>query len=132
MILGTESFPRQAYASWAPVEKHSFVIGDFVWTGMDHLGESSIGNAQLNTPAGRGGGGPGAGRPVDLAVQLQLARQAAGAALAQPPGLAALRSPARVPAAHRRRRQRPAAWGQADRASASPSPGSIATAATST
>jgi beta-galactosidase len=61
VIMGTESFPRQAYASWAPVEKHSYVIGDFVWTGMDHLGESSIGNAQLNTPAGRGGGGPGAG-----------------------------------------------------------------------
>jgi len=60
VIMGTESFPRQAYPSWAPVEKHAYVIGDFVWTGMDHLGESSIGNAQLNTPVGRGGGGPGA------------------------------------------------------------------------
>ena len=60
VILGTESFPRQGYASWAPVVKHAYVIGDFVWTGMDHLGESSIGNAQLNAPAGRGGA-PGAG-----------------------------------------------------------------------
>jgi beta-galactosidase len=63
VIVGVESLPRQAYPSWRPVEKHSFVIGDFVWTGMDHLGESSIGNAQLNTPArgGPGGaGGPGA------------------------------------------------------------------------
>jgi beta-galactosidase len=64
VILGTESFPRQAYPSWIPVEKNSFVIGDFVWTAMDHLGESSIGNAQLNTPTRGGGpgpGGPGAG-----------------------------------------------------------------------
>jgi beta-galactosidase len=60
VVLGTESFPRQSYLSWRPVEQSTFVIGDFVWTGMDHLGESSIGNAQLNTPAGRGGG-PGAG-----------------------------------------------------------------------
>lgn len=66
VILGTESFPRQAYASWRPVEKNSFVIGDFVWTGMDHLGESSIGNAQLNAPTGRGGG-PGGGAPGAVA-----------------------------------------------------------------
>jgi beta-galactosidase len=56
VIVGTESFPRQAFPSWRQVEKNPFVIGDFVWTGMDHLGESSIGNAQLNAPA-RGGGG---------------------------------------------------------------------------
>lgn len=64
IMCGTESFPRQAYASWAPVEKFPYVIGDFVWTGMDHLGESAIGNAQLDTPPatrGRGPGGPGGG-----------------------------------------------------------------------
>jgi beta-galactosidase len=61
VIAGTESFPRQAYASWAPVDRHAYVIGDFVWTGMDHLGESSIGNAQLNAPAAGGGGRGGAG-----------------------------------------------------------------------
>jgi len=60
VIMGTESFPRQAYASWHPAETTSYVIGDFVWTGMDYLGESSIGNAQLNAP-GRGGGGGAAG-----------------------------------------------------------------------
>ena len=74
VILGTESFARQAYPSWRPVEKNAYVIGDFVWTGMDHLGESSIGNAQLNTPTrgpggfgapsgGPGGPAPGAGGP---------------------------------------------------------------------
>jgi beta-galactosidase len=59
VILGTESFPQHTFQNWQLVEKHPFVIGDFVWTGMDHLGESSIGNAQLASP-GRGGGGGGA------------------------------------------------------------------------
>ena len=69
IIAGTESFPTAAFASWQPVKKLSYVIGDFVWTGMDHLGESSIGNAQLSTP-GRAGGGfaaPGAGGPQQAA-----------------------------------------------------------------
>jgi len=61
VILGTESFPMRAFASWEPVRKHAYVIGDFVWTGMDHLGESSIGNAQLNTPARPG---PGTAAPA--------------------------------------------------------------------
>jgi len=73
VILGTESFPRQAYPNWRQVEKNSYVIGDFVWTGMDYLGESSIGNAQLNAPGGgRGGGGapaaPGAAGALRGAV----------------------------------------------------------------
>lgn len=60
VIVGTESFPMQAFANWQQVEKHPYVIGDFVWTGMDYLGESSIGNAQVGS-AGRGGGGGGRG-----------------------------------------------------------------------
>ena len=80
VILGTESFPRQAYASWRPVEKNAYVIGDFVWTGMDHLGESSIGNAQLNTPTRGGGGfgGPGAAVAAAGAGGAPLAGAAAG------------------------------------------------------
>jgi beta-galactosidase len=57
IILGTESYATAAYPSWAPVDKFPYVIGDFVWTGMDHLGESSIGNAQLDPPPQRGPGG---------------------------------------------------------------------------
>jgi len=55
IILGTESYPRQAYATWEPVERLPYVIGDFTWTAMDYLGESSLGNAQL-AAAARGGG----------------------------------------------------------------------------
>lgn len=61
VIVGLESFPRQAFASWLPAETHSNVIGDFVWTGMDHLGEAAIGNAQLSTPGGARGGAGAAG-----------------------------------------------------------------------
>jgi beta-galactosidase len=66
VILGTESFPQHAFQNWQLVEKHPFVIGDFVWTGMDHLGESSIGNAQLAAPGrgGMGAGAPGGGGPA--------------------------------------------------------------------
>jgi beta-galactosidase len=51
IIIGTESFPVEAFGNWQMVEKNPYVIGDFVWTGMDHLGESGIGNATLNNEA---------------------------------------------------------------------------------
>jgi len=50
VMMGTESFPLQAFENWQMVQKHPYIIGDFVWTGMDYLGESGIGNAQLNSP----------------------------------------------------------------------------------
>lgn len=45
IMLGTESFPTKAFENWQLVEKHPYIIGDFVWTSMDYLGESGIGNA---------------------------------------------------------------------------------------
>ena len=45
IMVGTESFPLQAQRYWQQVEKHPYVIGDFVWTGMDYLGESGIGHS---------------------------------------------------------------------------------------
>lgn len=44
IMMGTESFPMEAFDNWQQVEKDSWVIGDFVWTGMDYLGESGIGH----------------------------------------------------------------------------------------
>jgi len=43
IILGTESFPRHAFENWMAVIDYPWVIGDFVWTGFDYLGEASIG-----------------------------------------------------------------------------------------
>jgi beta-galactosidase len=45
IMMGTESFPREAFENWQQVEQHPYVIGDFVWTAMDYLGETGIGHA---------------------------------------------------------------------------------------
>ncbi|GAB3538096.1 glycoside hydrolase family 2 TIM barrel-domain containing protein [Pontibacter brevis] len=52
VMAGTETFPREAFINWQQAKQHSWVIGGFVWTGMDHLGESGIGHAVLNKEAG--------------------------------------------------------------------------------
>ena len=39
----TESFPRDAFRSWALVHDYPYIVGDIVWTGLDYLGESGIG-----------------------------------------------------------------------------------------
>lgn len=43
VIVGTESFASQTFDYWMKAVDHPWVIGDFVWTGWDYLGESSIG-----------------------------------------------------------------------------------------
>ncbi|KAB2638259.1 MAG: glycoside hydrolase family 2 protein [Verrucomicrobia bacterium] len=43
VIVGTESFAAQSFDYWMPVVDYPWVIGDFVWTGWDYLGESSLG-----------------------------------------------------------------------------------------
>lgn len=39
----TESYPADAAGSWRKVDGNPYIIGDFVWTGLDYLGESGIG-----------------------------------------------------------------------------------------
>ena len=43
VIVQTESYPRDALANWQLVHKNNYIIGDFVWTAIDYLGESGIG-----------------------------------------------------------------------------------------
>lgn len=43
ILYTSESLPKDAFAYWQYVEKHPWVIGDFVWTAMDYIGESGIG-----------------------------------------------------------------------------------------
>ena len=52
IIVSTESYAAEAYAYWQGVEKHAYVIGDFVWTGMVHLGETGCGNAKIGQRSG--------------------------------------------------------------------------------
>lgn len=43
VIMQTESFPRGAFDNWKLVTSNEYVLGDFVWTALDYLGESAIG-----------------------------------------------------------------------------------------
>jgi beta-galactosidase len=43
VMYGTESFAIDAFEYWREVQRSSWVIGDFVWTAFDHIGEASIG-----------------------------------------------------------------------------------------
>src|SRR5450432_1201904 len=43
IIFCSESYPLQAFDYWMGVIDHPWVIGDFVWTGFDYIGEASIG-----------------------------------------------------------------------------------------
>lgn len=43
VIVQTESYPRDVFTNWNIIRHNSYVIGDFVWTAMDYLGESGIG-----------------------------------------------------------------------------------------
>lgn len=43
IFYNSESFPLEAFPAWMDVIDNNYVIGDFVWTGFDYLGEASIG-----------------------------------------------------------------------------------------
>lgn len=43
IIYASESYASQIYDYWKGVEKHPYVIGDFIWTAFDYIGEASIG-----------------------------------------------------------------------------------------
>ncbi|NQU85053.1 MAG: glycoside hydrolase family 2 protein, partial [Mariniphaga sp.] len=39
----SESYPLVAFGAWMEVVDYPYVLGDYVWTGFDYLGEASIG-----------------------------------------------------------------------------------------
>jgi beta-galactosidase len=52
IMMGTESYPNEALENWNLAEKHPYILGDFVWTAFDYLGEASIGNSTLDSAKG--------------------------------------------------------------------------------
>lgn len=69
-ILGSETFCSDAARFWEMAKKHPRLIGDFVWAGMDYLGEVGLGAWEYKDYAPRmdhgcGWVGAGAGR-IDL------------------------------------------------------------------
>ena len=63
VIVGSETLPRSIYKNWKLCEKLPYLIGDFVWTGWDYLGESGIGTVKYKSEMDAGdliiSGGPG-------------------------------------------------------------------------
>ncbi len=47
IIVATETFASKTYEYWRAAERLPYVIGDFVWTSMDYLGESGIGGSWI-------------------------------------------------------------------------------------
>ena len=43
LILGSETFCKDAWLFWNIAKEHPRVIGDFVWAGMDYIGETGMG-----------------------------------------------------------------------------------------
>lgn len=43
VMYSSETYALDQYDAWAAVEKYPNVIGDFVWTAIDYIGEASIG-----------------------------------------------------------------------------------------
>ena len=51
VMVATESFPADSYDYWQGVWQHEYVVGDFIWTALDYIGESAIGNAAFTSDA---------------------------------------------------------------------------------
>lgn len=50
IMMTTESLPANAFEQWQLAHEHPYIIGEFVWTAMDYLGESGIGSWSYATP----------------------------------------------------------------------------------
>lgn len=48
LILGSETFCKDAYAFYEMAKKHPRLIGDFVWAGWDYIGEVGAGCAEYS------------------------------------------------------------------------------------
>lgn len=48
IVFGSETFPQDIYKNWKMVEQYPYLIGDFMWTAWDYLGESGIGAWSYN------------------------------------------------------------------------------------
>lgn len=87
LILGSETFCNDAYRFRELAKKHPTIIGDFVWAGMDYLGEVAIGSWEYSDYAPTFDGGAGwvtagsgridlTGRPLGEAYYTRVALEA--------------------------------------------------------
>lgn len=53
IICGTESYPNAVASIWKTVDSNNYVIGDFVWTAIDYIGEAGLSHALERSDRGR-------------------------------------------------------------------------------
>lgn len=84
LIVGSETFCGDAFRFYELAKKEPRLIGDFVWAGMDYLGEVMLGSWEYKDYAPRFDGGPGwvssgsgridlTGRPLGEALYTRVA-----------------------------------------------------------
>ena len=59
LILGSETFCDDAYTFWEMAKRNPRIVGDFVWAGMDYLGEVGVGSWEYRDYAPEFNHGPG-------------------------------------------------------------------------
>ena len=52
IVVGSETFPHQLAENWAMVEQLPYLIGDFMWTAWDYIGEIGLGAWYYSDDAG--------------------------------------------------------------------------------
>jgi len=52
VMLGAETYPHSLAARWPFIAEHPYVLGDFMWTAMDYLGEAGVGVPVYGTTKG--------------------------------------------------------------------------------
>lgn len=53
ILVGSETFPQDIDKNWKMVKEYPYLIGDFMWTAWDYLGEAGVGTWAY-TPDGKG------------------------------------------------------------------------------
>jgi hypothetical protein len=43
VVFGSETFPQDIAKNWDMVKRYPYLIGDFMWTGWDYIGEAGMG-----------------------------------------------------------------------------------------
>lgn len=43
VVFGSETFPQDIWKNWQMVKQYPYLVGDFMWTSWDYLGEAGIG-----------------------------------------------------------------------------------------
>ena len=53
IMYGSETYPNAVAANWSVINRHPYIIGDFVWTAIDYIGEAGLGHALERSDRGR-------------------------------------------------------------------------------